>query len=124
MLLPFLTRLANNWYEIGAMLLEEKQEEHLKLIQTTHGSDAKKCCLAMLQYWMDTQSKATWNHLVTALRSPGVEMDTVASDIERNFTGKMEHCDTLYMILKFILHVYMHILVNISRTIYMYSCSY
>ena len=92
-LLPFLTRLANNWYELGAMLLEEKQEGHLKLIQTTHGSDARKCCLAMLQYWMETQPEATWHHLVTALRSPGVEMAAVASDIEGNFTGKIEHCD-------------------------------
>ena len=92
-LLPFVTRLANNWYELGVMLLEEKKEGHLKSIQTTHGSDARKCCLAMLQYWMDTQPEANWYHLVTALRSPGVEMATVASDIERNFTGKIEHYD-------------------------------
>ena len=71
------------------MLLEEKQEGHLMLIQATHGSDAKKCCLAMLQYWMATHPEATWHHLVTALRSPGVEMVAVASDIEKNFTGRV-----------------------------------
>ena len=73
------------------MLLEETQEGHLKLIKTTHGSDAKKCCLEMLQYWMDTHPEATWHHLVTALKSPGVEMVAVASDIEKNFTGRVSN---------------------------------
>ena len=88
---PFVTRLTAKWYELGAMLLEVEQEGHLKLIQATHGSDAKKCCLAMLQYWMDTHPKPTWHDLATALRSPGVEMGAVATDIERNFTSKLEH---------------------------------
>ena len=72
------------------MLLQEEQEAHLILIQTTHGSDARKCCLAMLQYWMSTNPEATWHQLVTALRSPGVDLTTVASDIEKNFTGKSD----------------------------------
>ena len=88
-LLPFVTRLATSWYELGAMLLEVKKAGHLNLIQTTHGSDAKRCCLAMFQYWMNTDPKATWHHLVTALRSPGVEMSAVASEIEGNFKGKV-----------------------------------
>ena len=86
--MPFVVQLAPNWYELGAMLLQEEQEAHLILIQTTHGSDAKKCCLAMLQYWMSTHSEATWHQLVTALRSPGVDLAAVATEIEKNFTGK------------------------------------
>ena len=84
--------MAPNWYEVGAMLLEVEEESQLKLIQTNHGSDAKKCCLAMLQYWMDTHPKATWHHLVGALMSPGVNLAAIASDIEKNFTGKMIQC--------------------------------
>jgi len=72
------------------MLLREEQEAQLKSIWSTHGSDVRKCCLAMLQYWMDTQPEATWHHLVTALRSPGVELASVASDIEKNFAGKTD----------------------------------
>ena len=87
-LLQFVARIAVKWYEVGAALLEEEQEPQLKLIQTNHGSDVRKCCLNMLQYWMDTHPEATWHHLVTALRSPGVDLTTVASDIEKNFTGK------------------------------------
>ena len=88
-LLPFMVHMAPNWYEVGAMLLDVTQESQLKLIRATYGSDAKKCCLTMLQNWMDTHPEATWYQLVTALRSPGVDLTTVASDIERNFTGKI-----------------------------------
>lgn len=88
-LLQFVVRMAPNWYEVGAVLLEVEQESHLKLIQANHGSDVKKCCLEMLHYWIDSHPKATWLHLVTALKSPGVNLAAIASDIEKNFTGKM-----------------------------------
>ena len=83
-----MVHLAPNWYELGAMLLKEEQESQLKLILATYGNDVKKCCWALLQYWMDTHPKATWHHLVTALRSPGVDLAAVASEIEKDFEGK------------------------------------
>ena len=85
--MPYVAQLAPNWYELGATLLDEKQEAQLILIQTTHGDDKKKCCLAMFQYWMCTHAEATWHHLVTALRSPGVDLATVAAEIKSEFTG-------------------------------------
>ena len=100
--MPFLARLASNWYELGAMLLEEIEEAQLNLIQDTHGVNKKKCCLAMLQYWMSTHPEATWHHLVTALRSPGVDLIAIASDIESKFTGKK--FDMFYLIV--IVYVY------------------
>ena len=90
--MPYLSQLIPYWYELGAMLLEEKQEAHLKTIKVMHGSDARKCCLDMLHYWMDTHPMATWDHLVTALKSPGLELIAVASNIEGNFTGKLIIC--------------------------------
>ena len=90
-LLPFVGRMASNWYEVGAMLLDVTQESVLDLIQATYGSDAKKCCLSMLKKWMNTHPEATWHHLVAALSSPGVEMVTVASDIKKKFKGKVQH---------------------------------
>ena len=90
-LLPFVGPMAPNWYEVGAMLLDVTEEPQLKVIKATNSSDAKKCCLDMLQYWMDTHPKATWHHLVTALRSRGVDLAAVASEIEENFTGNVEH---------------------------------
>ena len=86
-LLPYVAHVASNWYELGATLLEEEQESQLKLIRSTYGNDVRKCCLAMFQYWMDTHPEVTWHHLVIALRSPGVDLAAVASDMEKNFTG-------------------------------------
>ena len=36
----------------------------------------------MLDLWIDKQPYASWNQLIDALRSPGVEMINVASKIE------------------------------------------
>ena len=62
-LLPFVSCMASNWYEVGAMLLDVTQEPQLKTIRATHGNDVKKCCLAMLQKWMDTHPEATWQFI-------------------------------------------------------------
>lgn len=80
--------MAPKWYKIGAMLLETEQESQLRLIQARHGSNLKKCCLAMLQYWVGTHPEGTWRHVVTALRSPDIELSAVASNMERKFAGK------------------------------------
>ena len=86
-LLPFVVRVAPNWYELGVMLLKEEQEPQLKTIKLEYGNDVRKCCLAMLEYWMDTHPEATWYHLTAALKSPGVDLAAVASEIEKNFIG-------------------------------------
>ena len=86
-LLPFVVLVAPNWYELGVMLLKEEQEPQLKTIKSEYGNDVRKCCLAMLEYWMDTHPEATWYHLTTALKSPGVDLAAVASEVEKNFTG-------------------------------------
>ena len=87
-LVPLLTDIAPNWCELGAILLDEKHEGQLKLIESTHGSNVKKCCSVMLRYWVDKHPEATWHQLVQALRTPGVDLDTVASRIEEKFAGK------------------------------------
>ena len=79
--------MAPSWYEIGAVLLEVEEESELKLIQANNGSDKKRCCLCMLQYWMEAHPEATWHHLIAALKSPGVDLSFIASEIKKNFTG-------------------------------------
>ena len=90
--MPLVAELAHKWYELGIELLEDEDVIRLTMIKANHSGDKQKCCLDMLQYWMDTQPEATWHDLVTALKSPGVELAAVASDIESNFTGKTLLC--------------------------------
>jgi len=87
-LLPFVVHMAPNWFELGVMLLKEEQEAQLKTIKSEYGNDVRKCCLAMFEYWMDTHPEATWNHLAVALKSPGVDLTSVASEIEKNFSSQ------------------------------------
>ena len=80
--------MSYKWYEIGVMLLQEEEEQRLERIQSDFYMDGHRIkCLSMLQHWMSTHPEATWNDLLTALRSPGVDCPNIASDIEKNFTG-------------------------------------
>ena len=85
-LVPLVIDLATDWYELGAILLDEREEAQLKVIESTHGNDVKKCCKAMLRYWIDNHPEATWHQLVTALRSRGVDLHNVATRIEGNLS--------------------------------------
>ena len=78
------------------MLLDEKDVRRLTMIEANSGGDKQRCCLAMLQYWIDTHPEATWLNLVTALKSPGVDLPAVASAMEKNFTGKTLLCTHVY----------------------------
>ena len=80
--------VATRWYELGVMLLQPEQEPKLQQIKLDHGDDARKCCLEMFTYWRQSHPEDNWNNLVTALKSPGVEMDAVAAKLEKMFTGK------------------------------------
>ena len=100
-LLPLVTDMASEWYELGAMLLEEKEESQLKVIESTHGNNVKKCCMAMLKYWLDKHPEATWHQLVTALRSSGVDLDSVAASIEGNFSDCSKESYVISVLLPF-----------------------
>ena len=46
--------------------------EDLKIIENEKQHKAVPCCNAMLEKWLDMDSTATWNKLLSALRSPAV----------------------------------------------------
>ena len=79
--------VATKWYELGAMLLDEDQEDKLKEIQSNFGGDVHKCCLQMFHFWRESHPEANWYILVEALQSPGVELNAVAFNIRKNFIG-------------------------------------
>ena len=38
--------------------------------------------MEMLELWLSRQPDATWNQLIKALRAPGIELNSAASEIE------------------------------------------
>ena len=89
---------AKNWYDVGLELLEPEDESKLDEIQTDKGGNVNECCGVMLYLWLQKQPYATWNQLIDALRSPGVELFDVASKIEEMLNG-MRHRYVMYIII-------------------------
>ena len=75
------------WYEIGLKLLKEEQEQHLDVIKSDHPGDNTTCCTEMFWYWLRSNDDASWLQLIDALRSPAIELYTVASKLEKIFAG-------------------------------------
>ena len=75
------------WYVLGVKLLKEDQESHLDVLKLNHAGDNKMCCMEMFWYWLNTNTDASWQQLIEALRSPAVELPVVAADLEKMFTG-------------------------------------
>ena len=75
------------WYILGLKLLKEDQEDHLDVIKSDHAGDTQMCCMEMFRYWLGTNTDASWQQLIEALRSPAVNLPVVAADIEKMFTG-------------------------------------
>ena len=74
------------WYELGIGLLDDDQLRQLEIIEANN-SEVTRRCTAMLMYWLESHSNATWNDLVEALKAPGVELSNVATIVEGLFTG-------------------------------------
>ena len=74
------------WYELGVELLSEEQESQLDIIQSNY-NDNKTCCREMFWYWLRSNPDANWHQLVECLKSPAVELHTLAADIETMYTG-------------------------------------
>jgi len=90
------------WYEFGVQLLKEDQESQLDIIQS-NDSDNKARCRNMFWFWLKSTPNANWYHLVECLRSPAVELHTLAADIEIMYKGTVHMCMSLclYLIKKF-----------------------
>ena len=81
-----ITPVATKWHELGHELLPNKENE-LKIIQSDCKNDSKRSCIAMFTLWLDTKSDANWYQIVGALKSPSVDLNSVAADIENIFRG-------------------------------------
>ena len=79
--------MAPHWYELGIKLLSEDQESHLDIIKADHGNDKLKSCTEMFWLWLKCDPSASWQQLIESLKSPAVQLHTVAANIERMFTG-------------------------------------
>ena len=86
-ILKLVPQVAPHWYELGIELLRDDQESHLDIIKSDYGNNNKQCCIQMFWYWLQSNSKASWQQLLDSLRSPVLELHAVAAYVETMFTG-------------------------------------
>ena len=56
------------WYNLGVQLLNPEQAKKLDIIQADHPGDSETCCTAMFKYWLQVDTNASWDKLITALQ--------------------------------------------------------
>ena len=74
-------KVAHRWRDLGVQLLRPDQQEILGIIRLNYPQDAEECCKCVLKKWLDTTAEATWNQLITALKSPSVGLEYLATQI-------------------------------------------
>ena len=76
-------RLVADKYEcLGQQLLGPHLAHEVRIITANHPNDVVKCCECVLRKWLDTTDNANWNQLIKALRSPSVQLNSFASQLE------------------------------------------
>lgn len=91
-------RVADRWFGLGAELFDEGDEYMLNTIETDHKKDDKRC-LEMFRKWLATYDNTTWYQIVKALKSSGVQLKAVATELEKNLIGKNNNHKSIVIIL-------------------------
>ena len=58
--------IAGCWESLGFELLNQKQCLMLEIIKKNN-RDELECCTHLLRYWLEVDTKASWNRLIKAL---------------------------------------------------------
>ena len=77
-----LLEVADKWRQLGVQLLPPNHQEVLRIIAVDHRNDAVSCCERVLEKWLET-TDATWDQLIRVLRSPGIQLNYLASQLEQ-----------------------------------------
>ena len=73
-------RVAGKWKDLGVQLLPS---EMVGIIAVDNLHNAVSCCKYVLKKWLDRTTDATWNQLIKALKSPSVQMNYFAGQLEQ-----------------------------------------
>ena len=80
--------VADNWRSLGVQLLRPDQQNLLNIIAANHPGNVVACCQDVLRRWLNTTKDATWNQLIEALRSPTIQLNHLADQLEQMLSTK------------------------------------
>ena len=84
LLKPEISGVAAQWYDLGVQLLDNATGI-LDVIRADNPNGANKCCTIMFEKWLKLKPDATWNQLVTALKTVG--LNSSADNLTLQLTG-------------------------------------
>ena len=89
-------KIAPHWNYLGIQLLQEKYVYKLKIIKENYHGDIERCCAEMFKYWLDVDTKASWDKLIDALER--IEQNALAETIKEDvFKGScIRYVQTYY----------------------------
>ena len=68
-------------------MVRPDQANVINIIRANHSGDVISCCKHVFKEWLDTTEDATWNQLISALRSPSVRLHRFAGQLEHTLTA-------------------------------------
>ena len=96
-LMKYEGKIAPHWNYLGIQLLEEKYVYKLNIIKENYPADIDKCCTEMFKYWLDVDTKASWDKLIDALEHIG--QNALAERIKEDvFKGSCIHYVQTYYV--------------------------
>ena len=83
--------MADKWRDLGVKLLEPSLIDRrvLEVIAADHPHSVEGCCKNMFEKWLTTQVDPSWNQLIEALKSIG--LNYIASQIEESLQGMIKY---------------------------------
>ena len=92
---------AIKWRDIGVLLLDPANQYMLEIIEKDHPRDVIRCCKLMLEKWLATKPDASWSQLLDVLRTPCIQLNILAHQIEHKLQKKCKTISVLYYVINF-----------------------
>ena len=92
-LVDYVPRMSEKWEFIAVKLGLKNLKDDLNT-KGERGADSK--CLHVLQEWIASGNNVTWSYLVQVLRSPSVNLESLANELEIKFISLAETSLIMY----------------------------
>ena len=73
---------ALKWKHLGAQLLQDDRFNVLNVKEANNPNDSVGCCKLFLMSWLEITPDPSRNQLISALRCPTVQLDSLADQLE------------------------------------------
>ena len=84
------SKVADKWRDLGVQLLPPNSEGEIRIIAKDNPNNAADCCKRVLEKWLDTTTDATWNQIITALKSSTIQLNYLAHRLEQMMITETE----------------------------------